>query len=215
MVAAPTPVTGPARGNLRWWENSDERVAESVITEYDMKDEVYRPSYGTLVFSPSAIEVIIRFLNQILAEPVADTYGRSVKELSQRLRRYLKDLINGLRRGDRRIVEQIVGPDRTSVATTHLGLASIRIIHEFLSEKVTPPTGCFDITVCGIQEKLLAHYRAFINRPHHLQIFNRPSICDAVGVGVPEPAAVGSDNELVGPCFLDLLCSLMNVKEIC
>lgn len=99
------------------------------------------------------------FMNQFMVENGYVAVGNTVEKLSLMLRSYLRDLGGGIRHGDRRVVDRMLGPDRTFIASPYFGLADMQIIHQFLGQNVTAPTGAFAITVGGIQQQMLGHAR--------------------------------------------------------
>lgn len=154
-MGAPPP---PSEGKSRWWSDGEDGLP-SVHTDNDVTEWFYGTSYGPVQYSPQAYNVIVRLLDQVMAEPVDVREDTTVVQLSARLSRSLRGLFDGLRCGDRHVAARLLGPDRTFLATIYFGLADIQVVHEFLRETVTPPSGGFAITVGGIRQHLLAHAR--------------------------------------------------------
>lgn len=80
MVAVSGPPPPPPVRNHRWWESSDESLSP-VYTEYDVTKMFYGTSYSHIQYSPQAYSVIVRFQNQVMAEPVDVEVDATVEQL--------------------------------------------------------------------------------------------------------------------------------------
>lgn len=70
----------------------------------------YGTIYGPVQYSSQAYNVIVRFLNQVMAEPVDVEIDATVEKLYVRLRSSLRDVSSGILRGDQQVVSRMLGP---------------------------------------------------------------------------------------------------------
>lgn len=122
-----------------------------------MRTKCLRYRLRPFQYSPLAYNFIVLVINQLMDEPVDVQVDATVEQLAVRLRRCLGDFSSGLLRGDRQVDTRMLGPYRTFTASSYFSLDEIWIVHRFLAENDTPPTGKLSITLVGIRQKLLEH----------------------------------------------------------
>lgn len=108
-----------------------------------MTEQFYGTRYGPIQYSSQPYNVIVRFMNQDMSASLDVEVDNIVERLSLVLRLSFWDLGGVLRRGERRVVDRMLGPDRTFIASSYFGLDDIQIIHHFLGRNVTAPSGGF------------------------------------------------------------------------